>query len=500
MDSDARSISVRLDGQASIEHQIDIHVMDLVDASDNTEITVIEVLHGLKYVADYRLSGERLPHLDFELMKRLLKGLLKQTHIKKGNLLNQRPTEEANLAFVIFGDYLSNVVEFRQAVGELSSSDLRCGLKIHRRCQPRSLVEHRKTAASLLGLLTLRFPQFCDWKDLVDEDEHDDIERLMMDYPAMFQSPAIPVIETLYPPPALYFDKNAEALAAMYHSSTTVGLKTENVENLRKFYGFNRLPSPPKRSLLKMIWTQITDFMVIILLIASIVEFATGDFKAAIVLIVVVLINVVIGATQEYKANQALEALLTLTVAKASVIRDGVQLIIDSAELVPGDLVVLEEGEAIPADLRLCEVSQLDIIESILTGESISVSKSMRTIRQKTRKLPLSKCKGNAFMTTVCSRGRGKGIVVRTGLSTEIGKISNAISSTPHTKTSIEIKLSKLGTILVIIAIGLCIVIVVIGILWKRDARDTILVGLSLAVSVIPEGLVAVVTSNCILT
>ena len=132
-----------------------------------------------------------------------------------------------------------------------------------------------------------------------------------------------------------------------------------------------------------MIYTQVTDFMIMILLTAAIVEFATDDAKAAYVVLAVVIINVLIGVTQEYKANQALEALLTLTVPKASVIRDGKQLIIESGDLVPGDLVVLEEGEAVPADLRLCEVAQLEVVESILTGESLPVAKSIRTIRKR---------------------------------------------------------------------------------------------------------------------
>ena len=143
------------------------------------------------------------------------------------------------------------------------------------------------------------------------------------------------------------------------------------------------MPAPPKASVLKMIWTQLTDLMVVVLLVAAIIEFATADYKAGGVVLFVVIINVIIGAYQEYKANKALEALLTLTVPKASVIRAGQQSIIDSGELVPGDLVVLEEGEAVPADLRLCDVSQLEVVESILTGESLPVAKSIRTIRQR---------------------------------------------------------------------------------------------------------------------
>lgn len=313
---ESRSMSVRLDGRASIEHQISIHLIDLVEASDNPDITVIDILEGLKYVANYRLQGEKMPHLDYTLMKGLSQGLLEIIPMKKGNLLNQKPTEEADLAFSLFGDFISNVVEFRQAIGEISASDLRFKIKLHRRCLPRSSPEQRIACASILGLLTLRFPQFNDWKDLVEEVGHDDVGRLMIEYPEKFSIPAMPVAETVYPPPSLYFDKNSEALAAMYSSSTTTGLKSEQVELLRGYYGSNQLPAPPKASLFKMLWTQITDFMVVILLIASIVEAATGDLKSAVVLWIVVIINVVIGVTQEFKANQALEALLTLTVAK----------------------------------------------------------------------------------------------------------------------------------------------------------------------------------------
>ena len=489
-------MSVRLDGRASIEHQIDIHVVDLAEAQQNKDITVLDILQGLKYVADYRLAGGKMPNLDLDIMRRLCQGLLEHTPVKKGNLLNQRPTEEADLAFTLFGEFIANVVEFRQAVGEISASDLRFKLSLHRRCQPRSTREQKVACAALLGLLITRFPQFKDWRDLVDEDEHDDIEALMKEYPDKFSSPAMPAAETIYPPPALYFDKNAEALAEMYASSTSLGLKLEQVGALQKHYGPNKLPPPPKVSVWKMIWGQITDFMIIILNVVAIVEAATDDLKAAIVLWAVVVINVVIGVTQEYKANKALEALLTLTVAKASVIREGKQMIIESTELVPGDLVVLEEGQAVPADLRLCEVAQLDAIESILTGESLPVTKSIRTIRQRTRKLPLGDCKGNAFMTTVISRGRGKGIVVRTGESTEIGKISKAISSAPQVRSQIEMKLSRLGLWLVVISVVLVGLIVIIGISWKRNARDMVFIGISLGVSVIPEGLVAVVTGN----
>ncbi|KAJ3058781.1 hypothetical protein HK102_010319, partial [Quaeritorhiza haematococci] len=243
-----------------------------------------------------------------------------------------------------------------------------------------------------------------------------------------------------------------------------------------------------------MLLAQILDFMIIILVIAAVAEAATKDYEAAVVLMIVVVLNVLIGFTQEYKANKALEALMSLSVPKATVIRDGQQSTIDSAQLVPGDIVVLDEGDAIPADLRLCEVSQLEIVEAILTGESVPTSKSIKTIRKRSRKLPLGDCKGNAFMATVVAKGRGKGIVVRTGEDTEIGKISKAIVQQPPTATSIQKKLTRLGQILVAVSLFLCALVVVIGIAYGKPAEEMLKVGISLAVSVIPEGLVAVVT------
>ncbi|KAJ3060934.1 P-type ATPase [Podochytrium sp. JEL0797] len=280
----------------------------------------------------------------------------------------------------------------------------------------------------------------------------------------------------------------------MFGSDIQKGLPSSQVAALQSHYGLNLLPAPPKPSVLKMLWVQITDFMVLILIAAAIAQISMGDPKSAIVLLIVVVMNVVIGFSQEFRANRALEALLTLSVPKATVIRDGKQAVIDSQELVPGDLVVLEEGDAVPADLRLCEVSQLDIIEAILTGESVGTEKSVRTIRKRTRKLPLSECKGSAFMTTVVCRGRGKGIVVRTGEDTEIGRISKAITSTKNEETPIQKKLHSLGKWLVFLSVFLCVLVIVIGICYKHPPLEMLKVGISLAVSVIPEGLVAVVT------
>ncbi|KAI9095800.1 hypothetical protein DFS34DRAFT_715780 [Phlyctochytrium arcticum] len=442
---------------------------------------------------EYRIKGGKMPHLDAPLMQRLLEALLQNMGHVTGNLLRSRPTIDADIAFVLFGEFLEEVFEFRDAVAQKSATDLRHHLKLHRHCQSYSTDEERQDAAGVLALLLRHFPQHT-WQDLCKQDEHDHVERLMKDFKEKFDRPTMPPAIDVYPPQALYFDKNVEALMQMYGTDPEKGLPSSKISEMMAYYGPNKLPSPPRESPWKMLWTQVTDFMVLILVAAAIAQFATDDAKAGIVLLVVVAMNIVIGFSQEYKANKALEALLSLSVPKASVIRDGRQETIDSEGLVPGDLVVLEEGDAIPADLRLVEIAQLEIVEVLLTGEALPIAKNIHTIRQRTRRLPLGDCKGNAFMTTTVARGRGKGLVVRTANATEIGKISTAITAAPKRKTNLQIKLDKLGKWLVAISILLCGLIIVIGVAYKRDAVDMVKIGVSLAVSVIPEGLVAVVT------
>jgi Ca2+-transporting ATPase len=181
----------------------------------------------------------------------------------------------------------------------------------------------------------------------------------------------------------LYFDKNPEKLAIMFGSDTANGLPQDLVIKHREYYGINKIPEPPKPSIIKMILTQFTDFMIVILLIVAVVDFFTDEIPAGVALVLVVLLNAIIGFTQELKAKKALDALMSLHVPVAKVIRDGQTNVVDAAELVPGDLVSLDEGDIVPADLRLCEVVQLEVIEVILTGESLGIPKSTRTIRKR---------------------------------------------------------------------------------------------------------------------
>ncbi|CAJ0627772.1 10425_t:CDS:10 [Entrophospora sp. SA101] len=465
----SRDLTIELqsirDGKASIEHQLDIHVNDLFGVQDNLQLSLEDVLEGLKYVMNYRIKGGRLPNLDYEIMKRLCEGLLFNMRKSEGGLLKRKLTYEANQAFILF------VEEFRQTVGEKNISDLYNSLKFHKRCRKDADPDVKQAAVAIIYMLTTWFSQFSDWHELVKEDDQDDVEKVIKEFTDSIKKPSMPPLQSAaLPPPSLYFDRDVTRLLKMFRISLNDGLSSTSIPSLLEHYGHNQLPEPPKPSILMMIINQLKDFIVVMLLVFSVVTGAKQDFKGMGVLLFVVVLNTLIGFIQEFKANKALEALQKLTVPKARVIRDGEQSIIDSNQLVPGDIVILEEGDSVPADLRIVESSNLELIESILTGESVPTSKNIKKIMTKTRNLPLGDCKGNAFMSTIVAKGRGKGLVVRTGDETEIGKISAAITSVPRMRTPIQKKLSKLGIWLVNNA-------------YRRET-----------VSVVPEGLVAVTT------
>ncbi|KAF9962506.1 P-type ATPase [Mortierella alpina] len=485
------------DGKASIEHQIEINVVDLFDVQSNKEISLEEVMDGLRYVMEYRIKGGRFPSLEYDIMKRLADGLLMNMgNVEKKGTFRHALSEEADVAFQLFGEFLLEVQEFRQAVGEKPVSDLRHALKLDVRCGPGSTVQEQQSAVALIALLTTYYPQFSDWKELVKSEGQSAVQKCMREHADFVKAEKMPEMGgVILAPQALCFDRRIKRCLKMYRTSLETGLPSEAIPALQEHYGKNILPEPPRTSILKMLWTQFTDFMILLLLAVAILMGATHEYISMAVLLIVVVLNAIIGFTQEYKAGKALDALTKLSVPMAQVLRDGATSMINSEELVPGDIVILEEGESVPADLRLAEVSQLEIVESILTGESVAVNKDPKEIKTLTRKLPLGDCKGNAFMATVVAKGRGKGIVVRTGRQTEMGKISAAI--TGHTKalTPVQRKLAMLGKLLVVFAIVLCAVMAVIMIVgYHNEVGRSLKVALSLAVSVIPEGLVAVVT------
>ncbi|KAG0276674.1 P-type ATPase [Linnemannia exigua] len=492
------------DGKVSIEHQIEINVVDLFDVQSNKDISLEEVMDSLRYVMEYRIKGGRYPSLDYDIMKRLAEGLLMNMgHSEKKRKI--RLTEEADVAFQLFGEFLLEVQEFRQAVGEKSVSDLRFALKLDVRCGSGSTEQQQQAAVALIALLTTIYPQFSDWRELVKGQAQPEVQKCMKQHADFVKAEKMPELGGLIlAPQALCFDRRIKRCLKMFRTSLETGLPSEAIPALQEHYGRNILPQAPRPSIAKMIFTQFTDFMILLLLAVAILLAAIEEYISMAVLLIVVVLNAIIGFTQEYKAGKALDALSKLSVPVAQVLRDGKTSMINSEELVPGDIVILEEGESVPADLRLAEVSQLEIIESILTGESVAVNKDPKEIKTLTRKLPLGDCKGNAFMATVVAKGRGKGIVVRTGKLTEMGKISAAISGAPKILTPVQQKLARLGKLLVVAALVLCAVMAGIQVAYiqarfppggrAHEVKEAIITAISLAVSVIPEGLVAVTT------
>eukprot|EP01113_Clastostelium_recurvatum_P000942 TRINITY_DN10405_c0_g1_i1.p1 TRINITY_DN10405_c0_g1~~TRINITY_DN10405_c0_g1_i1.p1 ORF type:complete len:1085 (-),score=269.31 TRINITY_DN10405_c0_g1_i1:38-3292(-) len=296
-------------------------------------------------------------------------------------------------------------------------------------------------------------------------------------------------------PPTVFHTKEASELEAELHTDLSTGLSSSDVSRLRNEHGPNTLPEPERTSVPAMFMHQIFDFMVLLLVASAVLSAIFEDVKSSIVLLVVVVINVTIGFTQEFKAERALTNLLASRIAqqKATVLRDGRNTDIPSSELVPGDIVLLEEGDQVPADIRLAEASHFQIDEAVLTGESVPADKKIKPIKKEL--VPLGDRNNMAYLMTMVARGRAKGIVVATGTNTEVGKNSKAImAKSGRKKTNLQAKLSWLGKWLVLVAIVLCALFTLIGYLRGFPLKEMIETGVSLAVSVIPEGLVAVTT------
>ncbi|MGV8915421.1 MAG: cation-translocating P-type ATPase [Kaistella sp.] len=270
------------------------------------------------------------------------------------------------------------------------------------------------------------------------------------------------------------------------------GLTKQQVLEKREKYGQNRLQAKKKKSVFKILLSQLQDWLIYVLFAAVIITFFMGEYIDSVIITLVILLNATIGTYQEVKAGKAIEALLKMSSPKALVKRDGQTKEIDSAELFPGDIIILDAGRVIPADLRLIETVNLQIEESSLTGESLPVTKNSDA-QFKEEKMPLAEMQNLAFMSTVVTAGRGSGVIVETGMNTEVGKIADLLDSDVHTKTPLEKKLGELGKTLGKIAVGICVVIFAVSWLQGRDLAEMFLISVSLAVASIPEGLAAIV-------
>lgn len=294
-----------------------------------------------------------------------------------------------------------------------------------------------------------------------------------------------------------WYNLTAEETAKKLETDLHKGLSDAEVSARREKYGTNELKAKRKKTLIEKFLEQFKDFMIIILIIAAIVSGIIGiqegeGITDTIIILVVVVVNAIIGVAQESKAEKSLEALQKMSSHVAKVMRNGKLVVVQSAELVPGDIVVLDTGDFIPADLRIIEAVNLKSQESALTGESLAVEKQTEKIDEK--EVGVGDRTNLLFSSSLITYGRGKGIVVETGMNTEVGKIATMINETEDGITPLQSKLNSLGKILGIAALVICAIIFVVGVIYGKEPIHMFMSAVSLAVAAIPEGLAAVST------
>ncbi|QLY78719.1 calcium-translocating P-type ATPase, SERCA-type [Clostridium intestinale] len=262
----------------------------------------------------------------------------------------------------------------------------------------------------------------------------------------------------------------------------TLGLSSREAENRKKKFGSNELIKEKKKSAFMVFISQFNDLMIWVLLASTVVSALMGDIADAITIVIIVVVNAILGFVQEFRTEKSLEALKNLAAPTCKVIRDGDMKVINAVDLTIGDLVVLEAGDRIPADGTLSGGSGLTIDESLLTGESVGVNKDTRQGHS------------SVFMGTTILKGKGTMKVTAIGMATEMGKIANLLQNIEEEKTPLKQKLESLGKVLVFLCLGICAIVTVVGVARGNDIGEMFLLGVSLAVAAIPEGLPAIVT------
>ncbi len=302
-----------------------------------------------------------------------------------------------------------------------------------------------------------------------------------------------------------------DAVLAEFQTDADAGLSApEAAARLQKF-GANELTEKPRPGLLALLWDQFNNYLVIILIVAALLALALGEYVDAVAILCIVVLNAVIGVIQESKAEQALAALKKMAAPNAAVMRDAHQITVPARELVPGDVVLLEAGNFVPADLRLLSAVNLKIEEASLTGESVPVEKNAAAVLD--GEAGLGDRRNSAYLSTMITYGRGKGLVTGTGMNTQLGLIAEMIQSYEEEDTPLQQKLAQLGKVLGTICLVICAIVLVYGLIrdtrltdvftigltayWegeKKDIVNLILTAVSLAIAAVPEGLPAIVT------
>ncbi len=270
------------------------------------------------------------------------------------------------------------------------------------------------------------------------------------------------------------------------------GLSHEEANRRLQEFGPNQLLEAPPISFWQMLWEQFNNFVVIMLIVACAISALMGEYVEAAAILAIVILNATLGVIQERRAEQALAALRKLAAPEAHVVREGSRQIIPARELVPGDIVILEAGNYVPADVRLIEAINLQIDEAALTGESHPVQKDASARLEKD--VPIGDRRNTAFMGTLVTYGRGRGVVVATGMRTQIGLIAEMLQSVQQEPTPLQQRLDQLGRTLGWAAIAICAIVFLVGWLRGYNPLDMFMLAVSLAIAAVPEGLPAVVT------
>ena len=288
------------------------------------------------------------------------------------------------------------------------------------------------------------------------------------------------------------YRKTITEIEQMYHTNSEKGLDDREARKRLEEFGYNEFVKKEQRSILACFFLQLKDPMVLILILCTGISFLLKEWMDASIILFVIVVNACIGVVQEWKAEKAIDALENLSEPKACVVREGNVIEIPSKELVVGDVVELEVGRYIPADLRLISSFQLQVEESMLTGESETVQKDATMLYENEKNL--ADQKNMVFMSTYVTYGKARGIVVHTGMDSEVGKIANLLNDTHSSLTPLQIRLSSLSKMLGILSIGICFMMFLVSLYQGRDMFDMLVLSISLAVAAIPEGLPAVVT------
>ena len=290
----------------------------------------------------------------------------------------------------------------------------------------------------------------------------------------------------------MWFNQSRDEVLKELDVDLTRGLSEAEVEKRKEKYGENKLQEAKKKTLIQLFFSQLNDALIYVLLGAAVVTLIVGEYADSVIILAVVFLNATIGVVQEAKAEKAIEALNKLTTPRSLVRRDGETKEINSTQIVPGDVVILDAGRYVPADIRLTNSSNLQIEESALTGESVPSSKFYD--KEFTEEnIPVGDRTNMAFMSTLVTYGRGEGVVVGTGMETIVGNIAKSLNEETDDMTPLQKRMDELGKTLGKLALGITILMFIIGFLQGRDLLDMLLTSISLAVAAIPEGLPAIV-------